>query len=436
MIQLQAGYILDCVKETLETNYTQNEVKGLLTQLSYFDIEVNSNSATIINNDFEQIFSVANNIISRGLPTRTSLWLEERILQEFDLTEQDKKLLEIGTIKYKFNTDVLFTQKLYRALHIIDPELKGDIISRENLGSSYEDNFLYKQLPYYASQMWVQLFESQRELENVLRFSTSIDEKVEEIFNPIRSYKKSECVLENYNEFPSKLGLPIWLGNLLSTINHYNSKEIYNHNERYEVNFYPAFLKSCKVGVDYSLMFHEWELMLLTEMIPKQEREKKNIIDLIELHRKALSGEKIERKLWIELQKEIEVLMKTIVESIVVSKEVELKELEILNDLEYSRNNNKIEYRKLHDEYYSFERYKKSFGQLIWNTGRVAYLSIENFLNHEYSLHISSEALVNALVEEYINNNKEFNKNAEDEFRKRVWHELMDRLQVMLINWV
>ena len=41
MTQFQAGYILDCVKETLETKYTTTEVKGLLTQLSYFDIEVN-----------------------------------------------------------------------------------------------------------------------------------------------------------------------------------------------------------------------------------------------------------------------------------------------------------------------------------------------------------------------------------------------------------
>lgn len=42
MTQLQAGYILDCVKETLETKYTPTEVQGLLTQLSYFDIDLNS----------------------------------------------------------------------------------------------------------------------------------------------------------------------------------------------------------------------------------------------------------------------------------------------------------------------------------------------------------------------------------------------------------
>ena len=63
MLQLQAGYILDCVKETLETNYTSTEVKGLLTQLSYFDIEINSTITQNTTTNFEQTLSVAHNII-------------------------------------------------------------------------------------------------------------------------------------------------------------------------------------------------------------------------------------------------------------------------------------------------------------------------------------------------------------------------------------
>ena len=99
MKQLQAGYILDCVKETLETKYKPTEVQGLLTQLSYFDIDVNSTAELKDNSNFEQILSVAHNIISRGLPTRPTLWLENKILQAFDLTQQDEKLLDIGTNK-------------------------------------------------------------------------------------------------------------------------------------------------------------------------------------------------------------------------------------------------------------------------------------------------------------------------------------------------
>lgn len=81
--QLQAGFVLDCVKETLETEYKTSEVQGLLKQLSYFDIEVKSNNSQFDNSELEQTLFVANNIISRGLPTRPTLWLENKILNHF-----------------------------------------------------------------------------------------------------------------------------------------------------------------------------------------------------------------------------------------------------------------------------------------------------------------------------------------------------------------
>jgi len=210
MTQLQAGYILDCVKENLETKYTPTEVKGLLTQLSYFDIEINSTVTQNINSDFEQTLSVAHNIISRGLPTRPSLWLENKILKTFNITEQDEKLLEIGTIRQELKTNETLTQKLFQALHIIDPDLKGNNISKnkintwENLGSSFEEDFLYQQLPKFASQMWVQLFEIQRELENVLRFSTSTEDDVEKYLNgSIKVFNEQR--LDFSLEFPYKI---------------------------------------------------------------------------------------------------------------------------------------------------------------------------------------------------------------------------------------
>jgi hypothetical protein len=58
MMQLQAGYILDCVKETLESKYDLSDVKGLLNQLSYFEIEINSSITSITNSECEQILSL------------------------------------------------------------------------------------------------------------------------------------------------------------------------------------------------------------------------------------------------------------------------------------------------------------------------------------------------------------------------------------------
>jgi ATP-dependent DNA helicase RecQ len=210
MMQLQAGYILDCVKETLQTKYSPKEVEGLLKHLSYFDLEINSTVSPISNYKLDPIFSVAHNIISRGLPTRPSLWLENKILNAFNITEQDKKLLEIGTIRHELKVSDTLIKKLFQALHIIDPNLKGDNISKnkittwENLGSSFEEDFLYEQLPRFASQMWIQLFETQRELENVLRFSTSAEDEAEKYLNgTIKLFNEQR--LDFSLEFPYKI---------------------------------------------------------------------------------------------------------------------------------------------------------------------------------------------------------------------------------------
>lgn len=210
MTQLQAGYILDCVKETLETEYEPTEVQGLLRQLSYFDIDVNSTVELKDNSNYEQILSVAHNIISRGLPTKPTLWLENKILQAFDLTERDEKLLDIGTIRQVLKVEETLIQKLFRALHIIDPNLKDNNISKqkintwENLGSSFEEDFLYNQLPKYASPIWVQLLETQRELENVLRFSTTTEDEVEKYINgTIKIFNEQR--LDFSIEFPYKI---------------------------------------------------------------------------------------------------------------------------------------------------------------------------------------------------------------------------------------
>lgn len=76
MKQLHAGYIIDEIAEHLIKTYSKEKVYGLLKQLSFFDTEIVSSSGQEIQNP-EQILFVANNIITRGLPTRISLDLEK-----------------------------------------------------------------------------------------------------------------------------------------------------------------------------------------------------------------------------------------------------------------------------------------------------------------------------------------------------------------------
>jgi len=210
MIQLQAGYRLDCVKDILKQNFNQIELRGLLVKLSYFDVEISSTAKFDNMAGYEQILSVAYNLISRGLPTRSSLWLESQILQTLNLTELDSRLLEIGTIQQNLKIEDPLKHMLFRALHIIDPELKGSAISRakmkdfKDLGSQFEEDFLYEQLPKYASPYWVQLLESQREVENVLRYSATLDDEVEKYLNgTIKTFKEQR--LDFSCEFPYEI---------------------------------------------------------------------------------------------------------------------------------------------------------------------------------------------------------------------------------------
>lgn len=185
MKQLQAGYILDSVADHLLKNFDEWKVSGLFNHLSYFDVEIESTQSDQIDNPM-QIISVANNIVSRGLPTRISYDLEKLFLQTFKIGELNRRLDAIGSIKYDLNLSKNYSDKLFRALHLIDPRISLEDIERikidtweNHLGSDFEEDFLYNKLPRLVNPFWVQLFETQRELENILRFSTSAEDEIE-----------------------------------------------------------------------------------------------------------------------------------------------------------------------------------------------------------------------------------------------------------------
>lgn len=187
MKQLQAGFIIDGLIEELRKSFNKAKVDGLLKQLSFFDTEIvssNSHSQEIQNP--EQILFATNNIMSRGLPTRINFEVERKILEKFKIGSLNKKQDEICSIKFDFNFTEDFSATLFRALHIIDPRITLSEINKirietweNHLGSEFEEDFLYDKLPGMVNPFWIQLFESQRELENILRFSTSTDDEVE-----------------------------------------------------------------------------------------------------------------------------------------------------------------------------------------------------------------------------------------------------------------
>lgn len=190
ILQLQAGFIFDCIRDNLTSSFDKEKINGLLKQLSYFDCSFdNQTSKKVVEPD--PILLVANNIISRGLPTRPSLDLEREFISKYEFAElNSRKYEEIGAIEHKLKPDEVLGKLLYRALHIIEPSLtRNSILKRSlqswerHLGSEYEEDFLYRKIPQNISSYWIQLFECQRELENILRFSSSIEDEVEKYLN-------------------------------------------------------------------------------------------------------------------------------------------------------------------------------------------------------------------------------------------------------------
>ncbi|WP_194977017.1 DEAD/DEAH box helicase [Aquiflexum lacus] len=167
-IQFQAGYLLDGINETLKTLNKSKEIKGLLKHLSCFDLETDCN---ISSNSNESFASVIHNIIVRGIPTRPSIFIENKFLelfQKFQCDDSDTSQ-QLGNIKYisLLNNDE--SNDVFSALHIIDPRV---ILNANNcdfdLESNFERDFIFKYLPTNELSFIQQLLESQRKLNTIV----------------------------------------------------------------------------------------------------------------------------------------------------------------------------------------------------------------------------------------------------------------------------
>ncbi len=170
MKQYQAGYILDTIKETLSENISnRGKVTGLLKYLSCFDVETNASLEKEIDNPF---VSVIHNLISRGIPTRPSIFIEQEFLTAFGKAQLDNSdfIEQLGNIKYVPNFSEEEKQNIFTALHIVDPRKK---LTENNyafeLGSNFERDFLFKYLPSQNLEFLSQLFESQRKINTIVR---------------------------------------------------------------------------------------------------------------------------------------------------------------------------------------------------------------------------------------------------------------------------
>jgi superfamily II DNA or RNA helicase len=169
-MQLQAGYILPVVHKSLQAWAAADESKqlsiaGLLQWITTFDVL--TTLPTTPAEEVDSILAVATNLLTRGLPTIPSVFVEEELAKSIKLTERhvDKHL---GKISFPFRANLNpDNDELLAALHPISPGLTDvqAFYDRNDLGSDFERAFI---TDYLSSEPFLaQLLQKQRPLSTV-----------------------------------------------------------------------------------------------------------------------------------------------------------------------------------------------------------------------------------------------------------------------------
>lgn len=190
MPQLHAGYVIDelyhLLAETNEDKHLLNEIiSGLLNSLSYYELE----TSTVLNRSSitpDSVICVADKLISRGLPTKASVFLTSTLLNSAEALKCIERHEALGAILYKFSSVTQsFKTALFNALHIVDPRIKAKdrTISKtwEDHGSEYESSFIANILPALGLEYVAQLLETQKDFEKLLRYGNTENESVDKL---------------------------------------------------------------------------------------------------------------------------------------------------------------------------------------------------------------------------------------------------------------
>ncbi|WP_281757596.1 DEAD/DEAH box helicase [Succinatimonas hippei] len=159
--QFCAGFILDAVAEESKESKLQEENEHLLYSLSFFN--VTSNRTLLPQNTNPQL-AVLCNIISRGLPTKAPVLLEEIFRKHFDISQ---KPADNETINY-VSKHKITAKEINEALHIIDPRFTNEYYNYKLLQSSFEKAFITDLQQHTQSNYLLQILEPQRSLSTLI----------------------------------------------------------------------------------------------------------------------------------------------------------------------------------------------------------------------------------------------------------------------------
>jgi ATP-dependent DNA helicase RecQ len=168
-MQFQAGYLIDAIAKIISTfrkeqdpSNTQtinraSQLNGLLQHVTTFNVQFPENYEPDYQN-LPSVLCVANNILVRGLPTKSPVFLEE-LFEELEYVKRDNNSFELNFPN--LTKDISF-DTVFELLHLIEPGLG---INRDhyagNPGSNLEWEFLRKH-PFL-----IQILESQRDFSTI-----------------------------------------------------------------------------------------------------------------------------------------------------------------------------------------------------------------------------------------------------------------------------
>ena len=161
-VQFHAAYQLDCVKKSLHSQpQLQKESDALCKHLSSFELYTPFDIGASVYEDVHPVLAVLNNIVTRGLPTKASPFIEESFSKLGNRLQPDA----LGGVRY--DTNIIKSNDLYLAMHIIDSRFQ---LNEVNYNSSLLNSDLEKKyITSIAPNVYRQIFLPQRSLSSITK---------------------------------------------------------------------------------------------------------------------------------------------------------------------------------------------------------------------------------------------------------------------------
>ena len=222
-VQFNASYQLDFIKEAFSniSSEKKERVRSLYKSISAFDVSAPFDIGASIYDDVNPVLAVLNNIVTRGLPTKSSPLIERIFCKSKNVCKEDTT---DGVLSYKQKAASIDVNDLFLALHLIDSRLSlnKENYSNKKIESDFELNFILA----YTSETLRQLLLPQRSLSSITQnFRLHHSKRVDFSFDsPYReAHEKSGVVIEVDGErYHKNKSNQIEDQNRVTTLNQFN----------------------------------------------------------------------------------------------------------------------------------------------------------------------------------------------------------------------